>query len=166
MQNHTPRSMRFWAAALAATWLLAACSHKQVDQPAKLAPIKSTLRVHEIWSASVGGFHLINFWGFGNSKTRTLLLGLRLVVRGHRLFASGHDGEVAAFDPSNGHELWHTDTHLPLGGGPAVFGKLLVVGATDGHVIALNADNGKTLWKVRLPDAVISSPGLSRKLVA
>ncbi len=166
LQNHTPRSMRFWAAALAATWLLAACSHKQVDQPAKLAPIKSTLRVREIWSASVGGFHLINFWGFGNSKTRALLLGLRLVVQDNRLFASGHDGEVAAFDPRNGHELWHTDTHLPLGGGPAVLGKLLVVGATDGQVIALNADNGKTLWKVRLPDAVISSPGLSPTLVA
>lgn len=166
LPTNTPHPARFWVAALAATVLLAACSHKQVDQPAKLAPIHSTLRVRKIWTASVGGFHLINFWGFGNSKTRELLLGLRLVAQGQRLFASGHDGVVAAFDARTGRQLWRTDTHIPLGGGPAVHGKLLVVGATDGQVVALDADNGKVLWKVRLPDAVISSPGVSAHLVA
>ena len=158
--------MRFWAAALAAAWLLAACSHKAVDQPAKLAPIKSTLRVRRIWSASVGGFHLFNFWGFGDSKTRALLLGLRLVVHGERLFASGHDGVVAAFDARTGRQLWRTDTHIPFGGGPAVHGKLLVLGATDGEVAAFDADNGKLLWKVRLADEVVSSPAVSSSLIA
>ncbi len=166
MHTKTKRSMRFWAAALAATWLLAACSHKEVDRPAKLAPIKATLRVRKIWTASVGGFHLFNFWGFGDSKTRALLLGLRLVVQGERLFASGHDGVVAAFNARNGRQLWRTDTHIPFGGGPALYGKLLVLGATDGQVVAFDADNGKMLWKVRLPDAVISSPGVSARLIA
>ena len=161
--------MRFWAAALAAlaaTWLLAACSHKAVDQPAKLAPIKSTLRVRRIWSDSVGGLHLFNFWGFGDSKTRALLLGLRLVVHGERLFASGHDGVVAAFNARTGRQLWRTDTHIPFGGGPAVHGKLLVLGATDGEVAAFDADNGKLLWKVRLADEVVSSPAVSSGLIA
>lgn len=166
LHTNTTRSMRFGAAALAAACLLAACSHKQADQPAKLAPIKATLRVRRIWTASVGGFHLINFWGFGDSKTRALLLGLRLVAHGEDLFASGHDGVVAAFDARTGRQLWQTDTHVPLGGGPALHGKLLVVGATDGHVLALNAQTGKVLWKVRLPDAVVSSPAVSAHLIA
>jgi outer membrane protein assembly factor BamB len=158
--------MRFWAAALAATGLLAACSHKAVDQPAKLAPIKSTLRVRRIWSDSVGGFHLFNFWGFGDSKTRALLLGLRLVVHGERLFASGHDGVVAAFNARTGRQLWRTDTHIPFGGGPAVHGNLLVLGATDGEVAEFDADNGKLLWTVRLADEVVSSPAVSSRLIA
>lgn len=158
--------MRFWTAALAATFLLAACSHKQVDRPAKLGPIKATLRVRRIWTASVGGFHLFNFFGFGNSKTRALLLGLHLTVQGKRLFASGHDGVVAAFNARTGRQLWRVDTHMPLGGGPAVHGKVLVVGATDGQVVALNATNGKTLWKRRLAGAVISSPAVSANMVA
>ncbi len=166
MHTNTKRSMRLGAAALAALWLLTACSHKQVDQPAKLAPIKATLRVRELWTASVGGFHLFNFWGFGDSKTRELLLGLRLVVHGERLFASGHDGVVAAFNARTGRQLWRTDTHIPFGGGPAVHGNLLVLGATDGRVAELDANNGKLLWTVRLQDAVVSSPAISSQLIA
>ena len=158
--------MRFWAAVLAAAVLLAACSHKEVDKPAKLAPIKATLRVRKIWSASVGGFHLFNFWGFGDSKTRALLLGLRLAVEGDHLFASGHDGIVAAFDVHTGRQLWRTDTHVRLGGGPSVHGGLLVVGGSDGQVLALNAGDGKLLWKVRLSGEVISAPAVSGQLIA
>lgn len=158
--------MRFWTAALAVAFLLSACSHKQVDQPAKLGPIKATLRVRTMWTASVGGFHLFNYFGFGNSKTRQLLLGLHLIAHGKRLFASGHSGLVAAFNARSGRQLWRTDTHIPFGGGPALHGNLLVLGATDGQVIALNATNGKVEWKVRLAGAVISSPAVSAKLVA
>ena len=166
VHTNTKQSMRFWAAALAATCLLAACSNKEVDKPAKLAPIKATLRVRTIWTASVGSFHLINFWGFGNSKTRALLLGLRLVAHGEQLFASGHDGVVAAFNARTGRQLWRTDTHTPLGGGPAVHGNLLVVGGTDGQVLALDALTGKLLWRTRLADEVVSSPAVSSRLIA
>ncbi len=154
--------MRFWLAALAVA-LLSACSHKEVDQPAKLAPIHATLRVRRIWSASVGGLH---FLGFGDGQTKALRLGLGLAVQGERVFASGHGGQVAAFDLRTGRRLWQTDTRLPLGGGPAVHGDLLVVGASDGYVIALDAANGKPLWKRALSSAVISSPAVSADLVA
>lgn len=154
--------MRLWLAA-AAVALLAACSHKPVDQPAKLSPIKATLRVRRIWTASVGAFH---FLGFGDGQTKALRLGLHLVVRGNRVFASGHGGLVAAFNLHSGRRLWQTDTRLPLGGGPAVHGNLLVVGGSGGHVVALNASNGKQLWKVTLSSAVISSPAVSDDLVA
>jgi outer membrane protein assembly factor BamB len=148
--------MRFWAVLAAAVTLLAACSkNKNPEQPAKLAPIKSSLRVKHIWSASVS-----------DRGAKRLRLGLGLAVDGDRVFASGHKGEVAAFDLRSGHRLWRTNTRLPLGGGPAVRGNLVVVGASDGHVIALNAADGKPLWTVLINGAVIAAPAISDNVVA
>lgn len=156
LQTHTPRSMRCLAVLAAALCLLAACSkNKNPEQPAKLAPIRSTLRVERIWSASVA-----------DRGAKRLRLGLGLATEGSRLFASGYRGEVAAFDFRTGHRLWRTNTKLPLGGGPAVRGNLVVVGATDGHVIALNAVDGKPLWTVLINGSVIAPPAISDNVVA
>ena len=157
MQTNTVRSMRCWTVlAVAALCLLAACSkNKAPDAPAKLGPIKSTLRVEHIWSASVADRH-----------AKRLRLGLGLALDGNRIFASGHKGQVEAFDLATGHRIWRTNTRLPLGGGPAVRGNLVVVGASDGHVIALNAADGKPLWTVLVNGAVISAPAISDNAVA
>jgi outer membrane protein assembly factor BamB len=161
LQTNTVRSMRFWAVAAAALCLLAACSkNKNPEQPAKLAPIKSTLRVRHLWSASVE-----SGW-FGHGAIARLRLGLGLAVQGSEVFASGHGGEVAAFDLVSGHRLWSTATRLPLGGGPAVRGNLVVVGATDGHVMALNAATGKPLWTTLINGSVIAPPAISDTVVA
>jgi len=156
LQTNTVRSLRFWAALAAALCLLAACSkNKNPEQPAKLAPIRSSLRVKHIWSDSVS-----------DRGAKRLRLGLGLALDGDRVFASGHRGEVAAFDLQTGRRLWRTNTKLPLGGGPAVRGNLVVVGANDGHVIALNAADGKPLWTVLINGAVISAPAISDNVVA
>jgi outer membrane protein assembly factor BamB len=160
LQTNTLRSLRCWTALAAALCLLAACSKKSPDQPAKLAPIRTTLRVQHLWSASVE-----SGW-FGHRAIERLRLGLGLAVDANRVFASGHGGEVAAFDIGTGRRLWQTNTRLPLGGGPAVRGGLVVVGATDGHVIALNAADGKPLWTVLINGAVIAPPAISDNVVA
>lgn len=156
MQTNTVRSMRCWTVLAAALCLLAACSkNKSPEQPAKLGPIKSTLRVEHMWSASVA-----------DRGAKRLRLGLGLALDGNRVFASGHRGDVEAFDLATGHRLWRTSTKLPLGGGPAVRGNLVVVGASDGHVVALNAADGKLLWTVLINGAVISAPAISDNVVA
>jgi outer membrane protein assembly factor BamB len=157
LQTDTTRSMRCWTIlAAAALCLLAACSkNKNPDQPAKLAPIKSTLRVERIWSDSVA-----------DRGAKRLRLGLGLAIEGNRVFASGYRGEVAAFDLQTGHRLWRTNTKLSLGGGPAVRGNMVVAGATDGHVIALNAADGKPLWTVLINGSVIAPPAISDNVVA
>jgi len=161
LQTNTSRSMRLWTLLAVATLsLLAACSKKTPDQPAKLAPIKSTLSVQRLWSASVE-----SGW-FGHRAIERLRLGLGLAVDGDRVFASGHRGVVAAFDVATGRTLWRTNTRLLLGGGPAVRGNLVVVGATDGHVIALNAADGKPLWTVLINGAVIAPPAISDNVIA
>ena len=156
LQTNTVRSMRCWTVLAAALCLLAACSkNKSPEQPAKLAPIKTTLRVEHIWSASVS-----------DRGAKRLRLGLGLAVEGNRVFASGHRGYVSAFDLGTGHRLWRTKTRLPLAGGPAVRGNLLVAGASDGHVVALNAADGKVLWTVLINGAVISAPAISDNVIA
>ena len=156
LQTNTVRSLRFLSVMAAALCLLAACSkNKNPEQPAKLGPIRTTLRVRHLWSASVS-----------DRGAKRLRLGLGLAVDGNRVFASGHRGEVAAFDLETGHRLWRTSTRLPLGGGPAVRGNLVVVGAIDGHVAALNAATGKTLWTVLVNGAVISAPAISDNVIA
>lgn len=157
LQTHITRSMRLWTVLAAATLcLVAACSkNKNPEQPAKLGPIKSSLHVERIWSDSVA-----------DRGAKRLRLGLGLAVEGNRVFASGHRGEVAAFDLQTGHRIWRTNTKLPLGGGPAVRGNLVVVGATDGHVIALDAADGKTLWTVLINGSVIAPPAISDNVVA
>jgi outer membrane protein assembly factor BamB len=156
LQTNTMRSLRCWAALAAAVFLLVACSkNKNPEQPAKLGPIKSSLRVERIWDTSVA-----------DRGAKKLRLGLGLAVDGSRVFASGHRGQVEAFDLGTGQRLWRTNTKLPLGGGPAVRGNLVVVGATDGHVAALNAADGKPLWTVLINGAVIAAPAISDNIVA
>jgi outer membrane protein assembly factor BamB len=156
LQTNTLRSMRGWAVVALALCLLAACSkNKNPEQPAKLAPIRATLRVKHLWSASVA-----------DRGAKRLRLGLGLAVDGNRVFASGYRGEVAAFDLRTGERLWRTKTRLPLGGGPAARGNLVVVGATDGHVTALNAADGKPLWTVLINGAVIAAPAISDNVIA
>ena len=156
LQTNTMRSVRCLTVLAAALCLLAACSkNKNPEQPAKLGPIKSTLRVEHIWSASVA-----------DRGAKKLRLGLGLALDGDRVFASGHKGVVEAFDLQTGHRLWYTKTRLPLGGGPAARGNLVVVGASDGHVVALNAATGKPLWTVSINGAVISAPAISDNVVA
>ncbi|HEX3845389.1 MAG TPA: outer membrane protein assembly factor BamB [Steroidobacteraceae bacterium] len=148
--------MRCWAVLAATLCLLVACSkNKNPEAPAKLASIKSTLRVDHIWSASLA-----------DRAARRLRLGLGLALDGSRVFASGHKGQVEAFDLASGRRIWRTNTKLPLGGGPAVRGNLVVVGASDGHVVALNAADGKPLWTVLINGAVISAPAISDNVVA
>jgi outer membrane protein assembly factor BamB len=148
--------MRCWAVLAATLCLLVACSkNKNPEAPAKLASIKSTLRVDHIWSASLA-----------DRAARGLRLGLGLALNGSRVFASGHKGQVEAFDLASGRRIWRTNTKLPLGGGPAVSGNLVVVGASDGHVVALNAADGKPLWTVLINGAVISAPAISANVVA
>jgi outer membrane protein assembly factor BamB len=155
LQTNTARALR-WTVLAAALCLLVACSKsKNPEQPAKLGPIKSTLRVEHIWSASVA-----------DRGAKRLRLGLGLALDGSRVFASGHKGQVEAFDFATGRRIWRTNTKLPLGGGPAVRGNLVVVGASDGHVIALNAADGKPLWTVLINGAVISAPAIADNVVA
>src|SRR4029079_42695 len=101
---------------------------KKVDEPAELTDIASpTVRIDKVWGASVGG---------GGKKMR---LGLGIAVTGDRLYAAGMDGEIAAFDLKNGHQLWRTKTKLELTGGTGANENHRGVALRAGHVLGMVA---------------------------
>ncbi len=132
--------------------LAAACDSKskKVDLPVDLTDIANpTVRVNRLWSASVGG---------GGKKLR---LGLGLSSGGDRLFAAGHDGDVAAFNLKNGRQIWRTKTDLPLAGGTGTNGNVVAVGSADGVVVVLGADNGAERWRANVGGEVLSAPAVA-----
>jgi outer membrane protein assembly factor BamB len=148
-------SSRRWLAA-GALLVLAACSKdKDVDQPAKLTDFTATIRAERVWTASVA-----------DKGAKPLRLGLGLAVDGNHVYAAGRKGEVAAFDVTSGHALWHAKTKLALSGGPGAGSGLVVVGSTFGDLVALNAADGAVRWKVRLNGEVLSAPAVGERLIA
>jgi outer membrane protein assembly factor BamB len=133
---------------LAAFTLAAACnsSSKKPDAPAKLEDFKSTAQVQKVWSASVGG---------GEPKLR---LGLGVALEGDRVFAAGHNGNIAAFDVKSGKRLWINDTKLQLTGGPGAGAGLVVAGARYGDLVALDAATGTRKWHTRINSEILSAP--------
>jgi FOG: WD40-like repeat len=72
----------------------------------------------------------------------------------------GDDGSVYAFE-ANGEQVWRADTEAPsrgIHGTPTVAGDTVYVGAYDGALYAFDRETGERRWRVRLGDAIGSSP--------
>jgi len=150
------KSTHALAVAGALVALLGACSKdKSIDQPAKLTPLRATLRVQRVWSTSVD-----------DKKAVVLRLGLGLSVAGNRVYAAGHRGDIVAIDVSSGRILWRTRTRAPLSGGTAASGELVLAGSSDGQLFALNPADGAIRWKVRLNGEVLAPAAISERLIA
>lgn len=149
-------SLRFTLVALSTLGLLVACSKdKDIDQPARLVPFTSALKVQKAWSNSVP-----------DKGGKVLRLGLGLVVDGNRVFASGHRGQIAAFDLQTGRGLWRTKSKEQFSGGPGAGAGLVVVGTSTGDIVAVSEADGAARWRVRLNGEVLAAPAVSEKLVA
>jgi outer membrane protein assembly factor BamB len=93
-------------------------------------------------------------------------LGLGLAVEEGRVFAAGHEGEVAAFDLGTGRPLWKSRLNkTKLSGGTGASADLVVVGSSDGEVIALGAADGATRWRVKVNGEVLSAPAIAPQAV-
>jgi outer membrane protein assembly factor BamB len=120
---------------IVAALLLSSCGifgDKEDDElePKELLKLEDKLRVKKLWTAKVGG------------DTEFLLMGLRPVGDGNRIYAAGADGDVIAVDPQSGKEHWKTKLEAELSSGPGVNGGIVVVGTKDGFVIVLDATSG------------------------
>jgi outer membrane protein assembly factor BamB len=135
---------------------IAACSKdKTIDQPAKLTPVKWTLRVDRAWSASVD-----------SKKSLPLRLHLGLAVDDGRVYAAGHKGDVIAFELASGRVAWRANLKAPLSGGAAVGDGLVLIGSNDGQLFALDAASGKSRWSVRVNGEVLAPAAISARLIA
>ena len=125
---------------------------ENVPEPAKLEDFRPAVKVKTLWSrrATSGG---------GDRHVE-----LHPVVAGGRVFAAGHDGDVAAYDPFDGKRLWEVDTGVPVSGGPGAGSGLVVVGSSAGDVVALDIADGAVAWRARVSSEVLSAPAVGERV--
>jgi outer membrane protein assembly factor BamB len=134
--------------AFVAVLAIAGCSKdkKDVEPPAELVDLKTTLPVQKLWTNGVGG---------GGEKLR---LALGLAHQDGTLFVAARGGKVDALDPASGRTKWSTDTKLELSAGPGAGPGLVAVGTNDGDVVALDIASGKQAWRTKVSSEVLAAP--------
>ena len=124
-----------------------------LPEPAKLEDFQPETRIETLWSrraaSGSGGQHI----------------ELRPAVAGGRVLAAGHEGDVAAYDPFSGKQLWEADAGVPISGGPGAGSGLVVVGSSAGDVVALDAADGALAWRAQVSSEVLSPPAVGEGIV-
>jgi len=142
---------------IAALPLLASCGifgDKDKDlEPKELVNFKQTLKVKRLWSAKIGG------------DAAFLLVALRPAGDGNRIYAAGYGGNVAAFDPETGRQIWRTKLDTELSAGPGVGENRVVVVARNGIVIVLDASTGAEVWRTDVDGESLARPLISGETV-
>ncbi len=138
-----------------ATLILSGCSwfgdkdDEKALEPLELVDIETTFSVAKLWSAKVGG------------EAEFLRVNLQPVGDGNRIYAASRDGNVIAFDPESGKQVWKTDLDTTLSAGPGVGEGMLAVGTLDGIVIVLSANDGAERWRADLNGETLAAPLIS-----
>ncbi|MDX1515664.1 MAG: outer membrane protein assembly factor BamB [Woeseiaceae bacterium] len=122
-------------------------------KPAELLDFEPKVRVKKLWSARLGG------------DAEFLRVALRPAGDGNRIYAASVDGDVFAFDPETGRQIWRTRLDERLSAGPGVGGGLLAVVSADGYVIALEADSGAVRWRSDVRGESLAAPAVSANAV-
>lgn len=138
------------ASLIVATMLVASCGifgdKEEELKPMELVNFDQTLKIRKIWSAKVGG------------NAEFLRLGLQPAGDGSRIYAASHDGNVTAFNPENGKQIWRNKLETELTGGPGVGEGRVVVASKDGYAIALDAATGEEQWRVAVEGESLARP--------
>ena len=143
---------------LLSTVLLASCGifgggDDDEAEPMELVKIDNKVKIKRLWSAKLGG------------DAEFLRVALRPAGDGNRVYAASHDGNVTAFNPETGKQLWRNKLGIELTAGPAVDGDLLVVASKDGYVIGLDAANGNESWRANVVAEILAAPVVKDDMV-
>ena len=126
---------------------------EEAPTPAKLESIGSAIEIDTLWSRQAAS---------GEGERR---FELGPAVAAGRLFAAGHKGDVAAYDPFTGDRMWEVDTGVSISGGPGAGAGLVVAGSSGGDVIALSAADGTEAWRAKVSSEVLSAPAVGERIV-
>ena len=151
------KRVRFAGLAIAAL-ILSGCSwfgggDEEELEPAELVKIQATVNIRKVWSAKIG------------DEAEFLRVMLQPAGDGNRIYAASRDGNVAAFQPESGKQIWKTELDTELSAGPGVGEGLVVVGTADGLVVVLDARDGSERWRVNLGGETLSAPLINDDLV-
>jgi outer membrane protein assembly factor BamB len=110
----------------------------------------------KVWSASIGR---------GSDATRRL--NATPVIADNRLFVMDTEGQISAFDASNGKILWRKTIVLEsegsrpaFGGGVSAMGGRVYATTGFGVVVAFDAASGAEIWRVQLPTPLRAAPAV------
>jgi outer membrane protein assembly factor BamB len=135
---------------IAASSLLASCGlfgdEEEELEPMELVDIDQVVTVKKIWSSTVG------------AKSEFLRVALRPASDGSRIYAASYDGNVMAFDPESGSQVWRSELDIELTAGPGVGEGYLVVVAKDGFAVLLNASTGEEMWRADIAGESLAKP--------
>lgn len=135
---------------LVATLVLASCSwlsdKDEELEPKELVDIEQRVKIKRLWSTKVG------------DGAEALLLGLRPVGDGSRIYAASADGNVVAIDPESGKTTWKTKLEIELSAGPGSGDGSVVVVGRDGYVILLDARDGAEQWRQYVGAEALARP--------
>jgi len=149
---------------------LMACSSKddedEATKVAQLPEITQQFKVDTLWSKNIDGVD-------------DYFSRLKPVASYGALYSANRDGDVYAFDISNGKEQWHTDISelqfktgfferrksAMLSGGLAAGMNKVYVGSENGDLYALDAKTGELLWHSEVKGEIIAAPAFDSGLV-
>jgi outer membrane protein assembly factor BamB len=118
-------------------------------EPAELIDFETKVPIKKLWSSKVG------------DGAEFLRVALRPVGDGNRIYAASVDGNVIAFSPDSGKQVWRNKLRIPLASGPGVGDQNVVVVGTDGLVVVLNSADGSERWR-----AYVGGESLAKPLVS
>lgn len=135
---------------IAAGLLLSSCGlfgdKDEELKPMELVRIDESVKIKRIWSAKIGG------------KSEFLRVALRPAGDGNRIYAASQDGNVSAFDPESGDQIWRNKLDIELTSGPGVGEGYVVVAAKDGYAILLDAATGEERWRADIAGESLALP--------
>jgi len=115
-------------------------------EPAELIDFETKVPIKKLWSAKLGG------------DAEFLRVALRPVGDGNRIYAASFDGNVTAFNPETGKQVWRNKLDITLSSGPGVGDDVVVVVAADGFVIALGTNDGSERWRAYIGGESLATP--------
>jgi|KBSMisStandDraft_5_1062788.scaffolds.fasta_scaffold12627_6 outer membrane protein assembly factor BamB len=140
---------------------------ENIEPPTVLVEFPQTINVQKVWSERVGK---------GSQHTGARM---SMAYADGKLYAASATGDIAAFDATNGHTIWHKQigerhgwvwhhgvNSVRWSGGPTVGGDLIVVGTLEGTAYGLAASDGAERWHAQLSSEVIAPPAIGGGLVA
>ncbi len=122
-------------------------------EPAELLKFKAKVSIERLWSSKLGG------------ESDFLRVALQPIGDGNRIYAASRDGNVSAFNPETGKQLWRTKLDTELSAGPGVGGDLVAVVTTDGYLVVLNAGDGRENWRSYVAGESLAVPLVRNELV-
>lgn len=123
-------------------------------KPLELVRIDNKINVKRLWSSNIG------------ADAEFLRVELRPVGDGTRIYAASRNGNVVAFEPESGRQLWRTRLDMELSSGPGVGEGVVTVAAAEGYVIALEAATGNEIWRAAVAGEVLARPLVKGEIVA